>query len=156
MSSKVGTVHEVTYQAAGSTTGLTDVTMEIYDETGAKDTGGFPDVVMTEIASSGRYKGFFTPDVEGKWRVMIDSATKPGKLVRDFDIVGHDVDSVGDAVATTDGKVDTVDGKVDVVDGKVDALNDVSTTEVNTEVNNALTSYDVAKGSDIVSPPMIG
>jgi len=149
MSSKVGTVHEVTYQAAGSTTGLTDVTMEIYDETGAKDISNFPDVVMSEIGTTGRYAGSFTPDAEGKWRVMIDSATKPGKIVKDFDVVGHDVDSVGDDVAT-------VDGKVDVVDGKIDALNDVSITEINAEVDTALADYDVAKASDIVSPPMVG
>lgn len=156
MSYKVNVVREVTYQAAGSTPGLIDVTMEIFDETGAKDIPNFPDVVMTEIDSTGRYKGSFTPDVEGKWRVMVDSATKPGKIVRDFDIVGHDVDSVGDAVAITDGKVDTVDGKVDTVDGKITALNDISATDVNTEVDTALADYDVAKGSDIVSPPMIG
>jgi hypothetical protein len=156
MSYKVNTVREITYQAAGSTTGLTDVTMEIYDETGAKDGVNFPDVTMAEIGTTGRYKGSFTPDAEGKWRVMINSATKPGQIVKDFEIVGHDVDSVGDDVATVDGKVVTVDGKIDTVDGKITALNDVSAAEVNTEVDTALADYDVAKGSDIVSPPMVG
>lgn len=129
MSYKVDTVQEVTYQAAGSTSGLVDVTMEIYDETGAKDGVDFPDVVMAEIGATGRYEGSFTPDAEGKWRVMINSATKPGQIVKDFDVVGHDVDSIGDAIATTDGKVDTVDGKIDTVDSKI---------------------------GDLVSPPMIG
>lgn len=155
MSYKVNAVREVTYQAAGSTPGLTDVTMEIFDETGAKDIPNFPDVVMTEIDSTGRYKGSFTPDTEGKWRVMIDSATKPGKIVRDFDIVGHDVDSVGDAIAVTDGKVDILPTKVEV-DAKIDALIDIDAAAVNAEVDTALSDYDVAKASDITAPPMIG
>lgn len=99
---KVGEVIEVTYQATKSQSGLTDVTMEIYDETGAKDIGNFPDVVLTEIISTGRYKGSFTPDVEGKWRIMINSTSKSGKMVRDFDVIGHNIDAVGDAVATVD------------------------------------------------------
>ena len=72
--------------------------MEIYDESGAKDAINFPDVTMTEIGSSGRYKGSFTPDAEGKWRIMIDSATTPGKVVKDFGVGGYDVDAVGIAV----------------------------------------------------------
>ena len=156
MSEKINKVIEVSYQAAGAATGLSDVTMQIYDETHALDGVNFPDVVMTEIGSTGRYYGSFTPDAEGDWTVMIDSSTKPGKVVRHFAVVGHDVDSVGDAVAVTDGKVDTVTTGVATVDGKVDALNDISTSDVNTEVGSALTSYDVAKASDIVSPPMLG
>lgn len=155
MSYKVGVAIEITYQAAGSTTGLVDVTMEIYDETGAKDIPNFPDVVMTEIGVTGRYKGSFTSDDEGKWRVMIDSATKPGRVVRDFDVVGHDVDSVGDAVAVTDGKVDTLPTKVEV-DAKIDALTDIDAAGVKAEADQALVDYDVAKGSDLVSPPMVG
>ena len=155
MSEKVGIIREVTYQAVGSTSGLIDVTMEIYDETGAKDGVGFPDVVMVEIGVTGRYKGSFTPDAEGKWRVMMDSATKPGKVVRDYDIVGHDVDSVGDAVAVTGGKVDVLPTKVEV-DAKIDALVDIDAAGVNAEVDTALSDYNVAKATDIVSPPMIG
>lgn len=109
---KINEIIEVTYQAAGSTIELTDVTMEIFDETGAQDTANFPNVIMVEISGTGRYKGPFTPDAEGKWRVMINSATKEGKIVKDFDIVAHNVDSVGDAIATTDGKIDTIDGKI--------------------------------------------
>lgn len=155
MSEKVGIIREVTYQAAGSTSGLNDVTMEIYDESGAKDGVGFPDVVMVEIGVTGRYKGSFTPDTVGKWRVMMNSATKPGKVVRDFDIVGHDVDSVGDAVAATDGKVNVLPTKVEV-DAKIDTLVDIDAAAVNAEVDTALLDYDVAKASDITAPPMIG
>jgi len=121
---KVNEVIEVTYQSSGSVSGLTDVTMEIYDETRAKDGVNFPDVTMTEIGSTGRYYGTFTPDAAGKWRVMVDSATKPGKLVKDYDIVAHNIDSIGNAV---------------------DGLNDISTTQVATE----LETYDAAKKAEL-------
>lgn len=121
---KVNEIIEVTYQASGSTSGLTDVTMEIYDETRAKDGVNFPDVTMTEIGSTGRYYGTFTPDAVGKWRIMVDSATKPGRLVKDYDVVAHNIDSIGSAV---------------------DGLNDVSTVEIATE----LETYDAVKKSEL-------
>jgi hypothetical protein len=95
---KVGEPIEVTYQAKDSTSGLTDVTMEIYDETKSKDVINFPDVIMTEIGFTGRYYGSFTPDAVGSWKVLINSATKSGKLVKQFEVVNHNVDSIGDAV----------------------------------------------------------
>lgn len=159
MSYKINKQIEVTYQAAGATSGLLDVTMVIYDETHALDGVNFPDVTMTEIGSTGRYYGVFTPDAEGEWNVLINSATKPGKVIKQFTVVTHDVDSVGDAV---------------------DGLNDISEAQVNTQVDTALADYDVptkteldaAEGNirggsetlgtiktavdDLASPPMLG
>lgn len=132
---KVGEVIEVTYQSAGGTSGLVDVIMEIYDETKAKDLINFPDVTMVEIAASAEYVASFTPDVAGKWRTVITSATKPGQVVKQFDVVSHNIESIGVAVA---------------------ALNDISAAEVNTEVDQALADYDVATVGDITAPPMIG
>lgn len=117
---KVGQVIEVSYQALNSQSSLT-VTMEIYDETHAKDGVNFPDVTMTEFESSGRYYGSFTPDVEGIWNVAISDAAGRGKVIKQFAVAGHDIDAIGDAVAT---------------------LNDVSTVEVNAEVDTALADYD--------------
>lgn len=118
---KSGEVIDVTYQATKTTTGLIDVTMEIYDESRAKDGVNFPDVTMTEIGSTGRYYGSFTPDAEGVWTVMIDSASKSGKVVKTFLVVGHNIDSIGDAIA---------------------ALNNLSSADVNAEVDAALADYD--------------
>lgn len=118
---KINTPWEKTYQATKSTSGLTDVKMEIYDQTRAKDIVNFPDVIMTEIGSTGRYYGSFTPDEEGRWRVMIDSATKSGKVVVDIFVTAHDIDSIGDAIA---------------------ALNDLAAADINTEVDSALADYD--------------
>jgi len=118
---KTGEVIDVTYQATKATSGLIDVTMEIYDESRAKDGVNFPDVTMTEIGATGRYYGSLTPDAEGVWTVMIDSATKSGKIVKTFLVVGHNIDSIGDAIA---------------------ALNDLSAADVNAEVDTALADYD--------------
>ena len=124
---KVGVAIEVTYQALNSQTGLV-VTMEIYDETHVKDAVNFADVVMTEMAVSGRYYGAFTPDVEGLWNIVMSDAAGKGKVVKQYAVAGHDVDSVGDAVG---------------------ALNDVSTAQVNTEVDTALTDYDAPTKAEL-------
>jgi len=84
--------------------------MEIYDETGVKDIPNFPDVVMTEIGVTGRYFGSFTPDVAGKWRVMINSVIKKGKMVKDYDVVSHNIDEVGGTVSTLENDIKGVDG----------------------------------------------
>lgn len=102
---KVGEIIEVTYQASGATSGLTDVTMKIYDETGAQDLINFPDIVMIEIGATGRYYGSFTPDVEGKWRVMVDSSTKKGDMAKDYDVIGHNIDSIGDSIITSESNI---------------------------------------------------
>lgn len=114
---KINEVIEITYQASNATSGLTDVTMEVYDELGAKDVVNFPDVTMTEIGATGRYKGSFTPDVAGKWRVMINSITKKGQMVKDYDVVSHNIDEVGGTVATLETDIKGTDG---------DTLKDIS------------------------------
>lgn len=152
---KINTVWERTYQATKATSGLTDVTMEIYDETRAKDGVNFPDVIMTEIGSTGRYYGSFTPDAEGRWRIMIDSASKSGKVVEDIFVTAYDIDTVGDAIAAlndlsaadVNAEVDTALADYDAptkaeLDSGLAALNDVSTAEVNAQVDTALADYD--------------
>lgn len=96
---RIGETIEVTYQAPGVTSGLTDITMEIFDETGLKDPVDYPDVIMVEIVSTGRYKASYVPDTQGKWRVMVNSSSKKGLMVKDCDVVGHNIDSIGNAVA---------------------------------------------------------
>lgn len=121
MSTKVGVPIEIVYQAAGATSGLLDVTATIYDEMHNLDGVNFPDVTLIELGSTGRYYGSFIPDTEGWWTVPVDSATKPGKLVKSYEVVGHSVDSVGDSVA---------------------ALNDLSAAEVYGATGTALVDYD--------------
>lgn len=128
---KVNQVIRVDYQAIGSQTGLT-VQMDVYDEADVLDAA--QSGTMTEQGTRGKYVDSFTPDAGGEWRVEIDDGVG-GKVIRTYSVGTDNVSSIG---------------------SKIDALNDISTTEVNTEVTSALSAYNVAKASDILSPPMVG
>jgi uncharacterized protein YoxC len=128
---KNGVAIIVTYQAVNSATGKT-VTMDVYDESHAKDV---PKSIaaMTEIGTTGRYYATFTPDAEGEWIVMMKNTTDSnGEVVKAFAVAGHNIDSIGDAVASVETKVDTVDTVVDgiqtdvtSIEGKVDTVDTV-------------------------------
>jgi hypothetical protein len=148
----VGQVIEVTYQASASQTGLTDVIMEIYDEARAKDLVNFPDVTMTEIGVTGRYYGTFTPDAVGKWRAMINSVTKPGKIIKDFGVVAHNIDSIG-------ADVDGVKTKTDNLPSDPASATNVSATETAIRGADSDTLKTISDQIDAIptaSPAMIG
>jgi hypothetical protein len=109
---KVNEAILVVYQAPNKETGLT-ITMEIYDETGAKDIPNFPDVTMTERGSSGIYDGSFTPDVVGDWAVVCHKADGTGSVVKHYSVGNFNVNDLGGGLATVDTKIDTIDGKLD-------------------------------------------
>jgi hypothetical protein len=131
---KTGNPVDITYQAVKLTTGLTDVTMKIMDETRAPDAVNFPDVVMTEIGTTGRYYGSFTPDEVGVWTVIVDSATKAGPVVETVIVTSHDLDTVGNAIA---------------------ALNNLSESQVQAIVDGAKTDILTAI-DDLGQPAMLG
>jgi len=157
---KIGELIEVTYQASNALSGLTDVKMEIYDETGAKDVGNFPDVTMTEIGSTGRYKGSFTPDAEGKWRVMVNSASHIGKMVKDYDVVAHNIDSIGDAVGTVNSEMakDVTVAKDSTVAKDATVAKDSTVAKDATVAKEATLNAVSTKIDGITynAPPMIG
>lgn len=153
---KVNEAIKVDYQTPGSQTGLT-VQMDVYDETDTLDAG--KSTTMTEQGARGKHVASFTPDAQGDWRVEIDDGAG-GEAIKHYSVGAENIHSVG---------------------GKIDALNDISTTEVNTEVDTALADYDGptkaeldtaesnVRGTDndtlkdisdqidnIVAPPMIG
>ncbi len=105
---KVSEAIQVTYQTDGAKTGET-VTMEIFDETGSKDIINFPDVTMTEIDTTGRYSGSFTPDVEGEWVVMISYSTGKGKIVKQYSVGGYNLNDVGLTVDTIETQTQGID-----------------------------------------------
>ena len=159
---KVGESIDVTYQATKATSGLTDVNMEIYDQTRVLDGVNFPDVTMTEIGSTGRYYGAFTPDAEGIWTVMIDSATKSGKVVKTYAVTAHNIDSIGDAIAALNdlsaaeinvelaSVLTTYDAPTKTeLDSGLAALNDISTSEVNAELDSVLATYDAPTKAEL-------
>ena len=112
---KINEVIDVIYQAPGATTGKT-VTMEIYDESGAKDLIDFPDVTMAEIVATGRYQGSFTPDAEGEWIIHIALSTGDGKIVKQYSVGQQNINSIGAIVAGIDTQLDTVETKIDGLD----------------------------------------
>lgn len=155
---KNGVAIEVTYQAAGSTTGLVDVQMDVYDEGHLIDAA--KSGVMIEIGSTGRYYKAFTPDAEGEWNVTIDSVTTPGNVVKHYTVVGHDIDSVGDVVA---GQNDISAGDVAVELATYDAPTkaELDTTETNIRGADSDTLKSISDQidglpSESVAPPMVG
>jgi len=131
---KLGSNVDVTYQATKNQSGLTDVTLKIYDETHAADLGNFPDVILTEIGATGRYYGSFTPDAVGVWTYTVDSATKSGPVTGTIIVTTHNLDSLGAAIA---------------------ALNNLSETQVQTIVDASETTILTAI-SNLESPALLG
>jgi hypothetical protein len=108
---KVNEAIRIVYQPDGAKTGET-VTTEIFDETGAKDVVNFPDLVHTEIGTTGRYEGQFTPDTEGNWTTMTSYSSGKGKVVRNYSVGGYNVDSIGtivDEISTTVSTISIID-----------------------------------------------
>jgi len=156
MSEKINKAIEVIYQAVGAATGLVDVKMDVYDEAHAEDAAKSI-AAMTEIGSTGRYYASFTPDAEGDWQVQIDSITAPGKVVKHYTVVAHDIDSVGDAI----------DGQNDISTG--DIAGELATYDAPTKAELDLTESNIRGGSETletiktavdavvyVSPPIVG
>ncbi len=104
----VNEVIQVTYQTDGAKSGET-VTMEIFDETGAKDLTNFPDVTMTEILTTGRYDGSFTPDVQGEWITMISYGSGKGKLVKQYSVGGYNLDDIGQMATAIESQTVGID-----------------------------------------------
>lgn len=145
---KSGVAIIVTYQAVNCATGKT-VTMDVYDETHAKDD---PKSVaeMTEFGTTGRYYATFTPDAEGEWIVILKNTTdNNGELVSAFGVAGHDVDSIGDLVTTIDALIKAAgDGDLAAMKTILDAESGVKTDvgTVNTIVNAIKAVTDVEAG----------
>ena len=118
---KVGEAIDLGYQAPGKQSSLT-IIAEIYLPNKAKDSS-FPDVSLTEVGSSGTYRGEFTPDAEGTWQVVTSiSPSGDGQVVRNYSVGGHNVHSVGEAVANVDADIVVVDGKIDSIATQVGNL----------------------------------
>lgn len=124
---KNGVAIEVSYQAVNSATGKT-VTMDVYDASHALDAGKSI-AAMTEVGSTGRYYASFTPDTEGNWIVLMENTTDSnGKVIKAFAVVAHNIDSLGDDIA---------------------ALQDISTTQVGSEVDSSLATYDAPTKAEL-------
>ena len=107
----------VTYQSAGSVTGLT-VQMDVYDETGAVD--AVQSGVMTESLSiPGTYSRAFTPDAEGGWIVRVsDSANS--KVVKGYSVGPANLKTVYAAIVDLDADVSGLATQVQEVQDAVE------------------------------------
>lgn len=107
---KVNEAIEVPYQSAGSLSGLTDVTMQIFDETGSLDGVDFPDVIMAEVGVTGKYVGSFTPDAVGEWTIHVayNSGTD-GQVVKQFSVGNFNLNDIGESTTVIEAAVVAID-----------------------------------------------
>ena len=97
----INEVINVEYNTDGFKSGET-ITMEIFDETLAKDIITFPDTTMAERTDAPMYDGSFTPDAQGEWLVLCHYGGK-GNVINKYSVGGYNLDSVGqkiDAIET--------------------------------------------------------
>lgn len=111
----VGVPIPVEYTTDGFKSGET-VTMEIFDESLAKDAIDFPDVVMAERGTLAIYDASFTPDAQGEWLVLCSFGSGKGKRIKKYSVGGYNLDDVGQKIDTLDTQLDTVETKIDELD----------------------------------------
>ena len=143
---KINEAIKVFYQAPNSATGKT-VNMEVYDETDTIVAGG--PTVLGEIAATGRYQGSFTPDAAGEWSIQVQISDGTGKVVKSYSVGCFNVNDVGGGVATVDTKVDSVDSVLTTVDTAIGALEDISKSDVNAEIESVLDTYDAPTKAEL-------
>jgi len=94
---KKGEVIEFGYQAPNATSGLSDVTAEIYLPGKMKDSN-FPDITMVEVGDTGTYRGEFTPNETGVWQVVMHLASGDGQVNKAYSVGNYNLHEVGAAV----------------------------------------------------------
>lgn len=83
MTNYKGEVMQLTYNAKGAKTGLTDVKLHLWDPANVKVLAG---VTMTELAN-GKYRYSYTPTVIGNYTGYINSATYGRRVNVEFRVV---------------------------------------------------------------------
>ena len=108
---KVNEPIKVLYQAPNKESGLTDIKCDVYNAVDELDElqSGY----MVEISSSGRYKHFFTPNVEGDWSVQIAiESTGEGAVTKHFSVGEYNVQEIGANLQSVELKVDELKDRV--------------------------------------------
>ena len=93
----VNEIINVEYNTTGFKSGET-ITMEIFDESFAKDIITFPDVTMIERADAPIYDGAFTPDEQGEWLVLCSYGSGKGKVIKKYSVGSYNLDAIGQKV----------------------------------------------------------
>jgi len=146
---KVGEEIELSYQAPNKQSGLSGVVAEIFLPNGQKDSG-FPDVALTEIGTTGNYKGIFTPDAQGTWRVLMHKSDGGGQVPKAYSVGAKNIQDiyVDTAKDSTVAKDATVAKEATVAkDNTVakEATLTAAEASINTNVDNAESAI---RGSD--------
>ena len=138
---KVNVAKKLIYIAINRTTGLSDLVLQPFDETGTAF--GSP-IAFTELAN-GAYEAAFTPDAIGTWRVRVTSVTNHDDAIKQFDVVSYDVADVYtivdnietkiDSIKTETDKIQTIDDNIDVIKTTTDAIK-AETDKIQTIDNN--------------------
>jgi len=115
-----------------ATNGSTSVNMDVFDETDTQDVA--QSGAMTQLGASNRWIASFTPDANGDWSILC-SDNKGGEVVKHFSVGDYNIQSIG--------------ANVQSVETKVDNLNDISVSEVNSEVDTALADYDAPTKAEL-------
>jgi hypothetical protein len=114
---KKGEALQVNYLALKKTTGLTDVTMYVYNPSDTL----VNTVVMTEVVAPsgmdalGLYRGSFTPALDGQYRVRIQSAVNGDDISKVFEIGNYKLDDLQGQLVTIDGNVDLIKIETDKI-----------------------------------------
>jgi len=93
-----------------ATKNATAVNMDVFDEVSVLDAA--QSGPMTQIGSSNRWQGSFTPDAEGDWSIEITD-NLGGEAIKHYSVGNYNVNSIGANVQSVETKVDNLDVKVD-------------------------------------------
>ena len=102
---KVNESIKVVYQAPDRESGLTDIKCDVFNAIDDMDVvqSGY----LVEIGLSGRYKYFFTPDVEGDWSVQIViESTGEGAVTKHYSVGQYNIQEIGANLQSVELKVD--------------------------------------------------
>ena len=145
---KSGVQIKLVYQAAGLLAAAAPVG-SVFDEAGALDSAATSSLTtalavgeLTGVAA-GRYHGFFTPDAEGRWTVVIQDKNGDGEVSKVYQVCGHDMDSVGDAIGAVPALVSDIESALDLISPLI--------SDVESAVNVVITALATIDTADVAS-----
>ena len=118
---KNGVKIDLVYQAAALLAAAVPVGT-VYDETATIHSAQTTSLTSSLIISAnmlsgvgaGRYLGYFTPDAEGRWTVIIQDKNGDGEVSKVYEVCGHDIDSIGDLATAAPALISDVESAVNV------------------------------------------
>lgn len=114
----------ITYDTEGTQTGLTDLRVDYYDPLDAHDPAT-DFVMLTEVGSTGVYKGSFTPTAVGNWTLIASSAVSNPPIsdkAMSLDVLNHsEIDLAGAGFVSGTDSLEAISNAVAVVAASINA-----------------------------------